>query len=150
MVVMGYLLFFFTPMNMVFIGIAGVLIFVGQAFIQMLMLMFLADTIEYGQLKLGKRNESITFSVQPFINKIGGAIANGVLGLTLIISGINEAQTAADVTAQGITTMKLSMMIIPLIVIVISYIVYMRKFKIDEERYAEILNSLKERGDIMA
>ena len=148
MVVAGYLLFYFSPMNMVFIGVAGVLIFVGQAFIQMLMLMFLADSIEYGQLKLGKRNESVTFSVQPFINKIGGAIANGVLGLTLIVSGINAAQSPADVTAQGITTMKISMMILPLISIVAGYWVYMKKFTIDEKRYAQILAQLKERGDI--
>ena len=47
-------------MNMLFIGIAGILLFVGQAFIQILMLMFLADTIEYGHYKLGKRNESVT------------------------------------------------------------------------------------------
>lgn len=148
LVVAGYLLFFFSPMNMTFIGVAGVLIFVGQAFIQMLMLMFLADSIEYGQWKLGKRNESITFSVQPFINKIGGAIANGVLGLTLILSGINAAPTPDDVTASGITTMKISMMILPLAAIVAGYIVYMKKFKIDEKRYAEILSDLKARGDI--
>jgi sugar (glycoside-pentoside-hexuronide) transporter len=148
MVVAGYILFFFSPMNMAYIGVAGVLIFVGQAFIQMLMLMFLADSIEYGQWKLGKRNESITFSVQPFINKIGGAIANGVLGVTLIVSGINAAQTPADVTAAGITAMKASMLILPLIVIVAGYVVYMRKFKIDEKRYAQILGDLKARGDI--
>lgn len=148
LVVLGYILFFVSPMNMAFIGIAGVLIFVGQAFIQMLMLMFLADSIEYGQWKLGKRNESITFSVQPFINKIGGAIANGVLGLTLIISGINAAESAADVTADGILTMKLAMLILPLLVIVAGYIVYMKKFKIDEAFYEKILGDLKERGDI--
>ena len=44
-------------------------IFIGQAFIQLLMLMFLEDTIEYGQWKNGKRSESITLSVQPLINK---------------------------------------------------------------------------------
>ena len=148
LVVVGYLMFFFSPMNMIFIGAAGILIFVGQAFIQMLMLMFLTDTIEYGQLKMGKRNESITFSVQPFINKIGGAIASGVLGLTLILSGINEAETAAVVTEGGITMMKLSMLILPLIVIVLGYVIYMKKFKIDEKRYGEILADLKERGDI--
>ena len=98
---------------------------------QMLTLMSLADSIEYGQWKLGKRNESITFSVQPFINKIGGAIANGVLGLTLIVSGINAANTASDVTAAGITVMKLSMLILPLISIVAGYFVYMKKFTID-------------------
>ena len=148
LVVAGYVLFFFSPMNMLFIGIAGVLIFVGQAFIQLLMLMFLADSIEYGQWKLGKRNESITFSVQPFINKIGGAIATGVLGLTLIISGINKAETAADVTSGGITVMKTAMLLLPLITIVAGYIIYMLKFKIDEKRFAQILDDLKQRGDI--
>lgn len=148
MVVAGYVLFFFSPMNMVFIGIAGVLLFVGQAFIQMLMLMFLADTIEYGQWKLGKRNESVTFSVQPLINKIGGAIANGVLGLTLIISGINAAQTPGDVTPGGITTMKIAMMILPLVTILVGYVIYMKKFTIDENRYAAILVDLQKRGDI--
>ncbi|MCL2486481.1 MAG: glycoside-pentoside-hexuronide (GPH):cation symporter [Oscillospiraceae bacterium] len=148
LVVAGYLLFFFAPVDMLYIGIAGVMIFVGQAFIQILMLMFLTDTIEYGQLKLGKRNESVTFSVQPFINKIGAAIASGVLGFTLIISGVNEAKTAAEVTPEGITTMKLSMLILPLVVILLGYIVYLAKFKVDEQRYAEILDELKERGDI--
>ena len=148
MVVIGYLVFFFAPMNMIWIGIAGMLLFIGQAFIQMLMLMFLADTIEYGQWKLGKRNESITFSVQPMINKLGGAISNGVLGLTLIISGINAAQSPADVTVAGITTLKTSMLIFPLIVIVIGYVIYLKKFNIDEEKYEKILGELKDRGDI--
>jgi sugar (glycoside-pentoside-hexuronide) transporter len=42
LVVIGYIIFFFSPMNMIFIGTAGILIFLGQAFIQLLMLMFLA------------------------------------------------------------------------------------------------------------
>jgi melibiose permease/lactose/raffinose/galactose permease len=148
LVVMGYALFFFAPMNMAYIGVAGVMIFVGEAFIQMITLMSLADSIEYGQWKMGKRNESITFSIQPFINKLGAAIANGVLGLTLIISGINAAQTPQDVTPGGITVMKTSMLIFPLIAIVVGYIVYMMKFTIDEKRYTAILADLKERGDI--
>lgn len=148
LVVLGYVLFFFSPMDMLFIGAAGVFLFIGQAFMQMLMLMFLADSIEYGQWKLGKRNESVTFSVQPFINKIGGAIANGVLGYTLIISGINVAKTPEDVTSQGILIMKIAMLAIPLVVIVIGYFINLKKFKIDEKRYAEILADLKARGDL--
>ena len=83
LVVAGYGVFFFAPMNMIPIAAAGVLLFVGQAFIQTLMLMFLADTIEYGQWKMGKRNDSITFSIQPLINKLGAAVATGVLTLSL-------------------------------------------------------------------
>lgn len=148
LITIGYILFFFAPMNMIPIGIAGILIFVGQAFIQMLMLMFLSDCIEYGQWKLGKRNESITFSIQPFIYKVSGAIASGVLGVTLILSGINEASSAQDVTMGGTTLFKISMMIIPIIVIVVGFIIYKKKFIIDERKYDEILKDLEDRGDI--
>jgi melibiose permease/lactose/raffinose/galactose permease len=147
-VVVGYIIFFFSPMNMLFIGVAGILLFLGQAFIQLLMLMFLADTIEYGQWKLGKRNESVTFSIQPFINKMGGAIASGILGATLIISGINEADSAADVTSEGIMMMKVVMLLLPLFFIGAGYLVYRSKYKIDAKFYNQILEDLKERGDI--
>lgn len=93
MVVLGYLIFFFAPMNMLVIGPTGILIFLGEAFIQMLMLMFLTDTVEYGQWKLGKRNESVTFSLQPVIYKVAGAVASGIVGVTVILSGINDALT---------------------------------------------------------
>ena len=130
LVVVGYIIFFLSPMNMIFIGAAGIFLFVGQAFIQLLMLMFLTDTVEYGQWKLGHRNESITFSIQPFINKIGGAIANGIVGATLIISGINAAATPNDVTKSGLLIMKFSMLILPLFFIVIGYLIYRKKFKL--------------------
>lgn len=149
-VVAGYIIFFVSPMNMLFIGSAGVLIFIGEAFIQTLMLMFLTDTVEYGQWKLGRRNESITFSVQPFINKIGGAIASGIEGATLIISGINSAPTPNDVTAVGLTIMKIAMLILPLIFIVAGYIIYLAKFKIDKEMFDRIVSDLTGRGDFNA
>ena len=147
LVILGYIVFFAAPMNMIPIGIAGVLLFTGQAFIQLLMLMFLTDTVEYGQWKLGHRNESITFSVQPFINKIGGAIASGIVGATLIISGINSA-TPETVTDTGLLIMKLAMLIFPPISIVAGYLVYRLKFKIDKEMFDKIVSELAVRGDI--
>ena len=148
LVVAGYVIFFFSPMDMLFIGAAGILLFTGQAFIQLLMLMFLTDTVEYGQWKLGRRNESITFSVQPFINKIGGAIANGIVGVTLIVSGINAAKSPEDVTDSGLLIMKLAMLILPLIFIVSGYIIYHKKFKIDKQMYDSIISELGARGEI--
>jgi melibiose permease/lactose/raffinose/galactose permease len=150
LVIAGYVIFFFSPMDMLFIGASGILLFTGQAFIQLLMLMFLTDTVEYGQLKLGRRNESITFSVQPFINKIGGAIANGIVGVTLIVSGINAAKAPNDVTDSGLLIMKLAMLILPLIFIVIGYVIYHKKFKIDKQMYDSIISQLAARGEINA
>ena len=144
----GYAVFFFSPMNMIFIGIAGLLLFLGQAFIQLLMLMFLADTVEYGQWKLGKRNESVTFALQPFINKMGGAVASGIVGATVIISGINDAKTAADVTPGGLLTLKLAMFVLPLVFIITGYLIYRFKYKIDQKMFKQMLSELEERGDI--
>lgn len=147
LVVAGYIVFFFAPnTTMLYIGIAGVLLFVGQAFIQVLMLLFLTDSVEYGEWKLGKRNDSITFSLQPFINKMGGAVASGIVGAIVIISGMKEAETAADMTAQGLLILKMAMMVFPLICIVAGFFIYRAKYILDEKMFNKIVEELNERN----
>jgi melibiose permease/lactose/raffinose/galactose permease len=156
LIAVGYITFFFAPVSptsetnsMLFIGIGGVLIFVGQSFVQLLMLMFLADSVEYGHWKLGKRNDSITFSLQPLINKMGGAISSGIVAAVIIVSGIKDADTAADVTSEGVFMMKIAMLIFPMLCIALSYFIYRKKYKIDSRFYAQILSDLRERGEIL-
>ena len=146
LVIAGYVIFFVAEISLVLIVLGAVLVFVGQAFIQTLMLMFLADTVEYGQWKLGKRNESITFSIQPFINKIGGALATGIVSMTLILSHVKlEGGTAEVITSSDKLVIKVAMFIVPLICIVAGYIVYLKKYKISEEFYSQILKDLEAR-----
>lgn len=142
LIIIGYILFFFAPANMLFVGTAGIFLFVGQAFIQLLMLVFLADTIEYGHLKLGKRNESVTFAIQPFINKMGAAIANGIVGYTLVISGINSLNNGEVLGGQGLFILKAAMMLLPMVLIIFSFLLYRKKYIIDEKTYHKILEDL--------
>ena len=147
LVLAGYGIFFFAEISIILIALGAVLVFVGQAFIQTLMLMFLADTVEYGQWKLGKRNESITFSVQPLINKIGGALSTAVVSLTLILSGIKiDGGTVDAIDTAGKLLVKTSMFALPLVFIVAGYIIYLKKYKISETFYGEILHDLAERA----
>ena len=147
LVLAGYGIFFFAEISIILIALGAVLVFVGQAFIQTLMLMFLADTVEYGQWKLGKRNESITFSVQPLINKIGGALSTAVVSLTLIIAGIKiDGGTVDAIDTAGKLMVKASMFALPLVFIVAGYIIYLKKYKISEVFYKEILHDLDERA----
>ena len=144
LVLAGYLLFFVAEISLVLIVIGAVLVFVGQAFIQTLMLMFLADTVEYGHWKLGKRNESVTFSIQPLINKIGGAISTGFVSLTLLLSGIKiDGGTVDAIDASGKLIFKSAMFALPLVFILVGYVVYLKKYKIDEKFYGEILQDLE-------
>jgi len=150
LVVLGYLVFLFAENSLVLIAICALLLFVGQAFIQLLMLMFLADTIEYGQWKLGKRNESITFSIQPFINKIGGALATALVSVSLVLSGIKTGDVAAEsIDAAGKLVVKGAMFVLPLVFIFAGYIIYLKKFKLDEKRYGEIVAELEARGELV-
>jgi len=162
-VVAAYILFFFSFEKLALIVISGLVLFFAQAFIQLLMLLFLADAVEYGQWKLGKRNESVSFAVQPFINKLGGAVGTGVVTVTLIISGINpisqkisqlEAagapQAQIDALIQGVTgapiwIMKAAMLLLPLVCILAGFVIYHKKFKIDEAMYERILQDLADR-----
>ncbi|MGO2746157.1 glycoside-pentoside-hexuronide (GPH):cation symporter [Microbacterium sp.] len=141
----GYVVFLFAGTSMLFIGIAGVLLFAGQAFIQLLMMMFIADSVEYGQWKLGRRNESVTFSLQPFIYKAASALASGAIGVTLILSGINDAESAADVTDAGVLAFKIAMMVVPLVLVVVSWLILARRYRLDETRYAQIVADLRQR-----
>jgi len=110
-----------------------------------LCLVFLADTVEYGQWKLGKRNESVTFSIQPFINKMSAAIATGITGLVVVISGMNSAVSPSDMTEGGLLLMKIAMLAFPMLMFICSFIVYKTTFKIDSAFFSRILEDLKKR-----
>jgi sugar (glycoside-pentoside-hexuronide) transporter len=148
LILAGYVVFFFSPMNMIPIGIAGLLLFVGQAWVTLLMLVFLTDTIEYGQWKLGRRNVAVTFALQPFINKVGAALATQIVSVAVIISGVNSAATPDDVTANGLLIIKIAMLVVPPILIIVGYLIYRAKYRIDEEMYATLVSDLKERGQL--
>ncbi len=145
---LGYFLFALSPMSMIPIGAAGLLIFLGQAIIQMLMLMFLADTVEYGQWKLGRRNESVTFSVQPLINKLGAAVASGITSAALILTGINSAASPAEVGAPGILGLKLAMLCFPLAMVSAAYLVIRKGYTLDAETHRRIVAELSARGEL--
>jgi len=149
----GYVMFFFSPTNtMLFIGVAGVLIFIGQGFIQILMLMFLTDSVDYGHWKFKKRNDSVTFSIQPFIYKTGGAVATGVVGAVSILSGARAAEdsgaAAAALTPGGILLLKSGMLLFPLACIAAGFIIFKLKYRLTKEKHDEILADLREWGEL--
>lgn len=157
-VTISYVVFFLSFEILPLVLIAALGLFFAQAFIQLLMLLFLADAVEYGEWKLGKRNEAASFAVQPFINQFGSAVSKGIVSFTLIISGLNMVANELGLYPEGspefneiidaipgssIWIMKIAMMILPLICILIGFFLYQKKFKIDEKLYAEIVADLE-------
>lgn len=145
-IVVAYVLFVFAPMNIAVLGGLAFVMFFLASYIMLLMLVFQADTIEYGQWKLGRRNNAVTFALQPFINKTSAAMNTWIVSATIILAGINDADTAAQVSPGGIRLMKFSMLVLPAILIALGYLVWRRKFRIDEAAHARIVADLAARG----
>lgn len=66
--------------------------------------------------------------------------------MTLIIAGIKvDGGTVGAIDASGKLLVKASMFALPLVFIVAGYIIYLKKYKISEVFYQEILRDLEER-----
>ncbi|WP_234842419.1 MFS transporter [Bacillus hominis] len=76
-------------------------------------LMTITDSVEYGQWKNGTRNKAVTLSIRPLLDKIAGALSNGIVGFVAVAAGMTGNATAADITAQGVSTFHLYAFYLP-------------------------------------
>jgi len=99
----------------------------------------LADTVEYGEWKLGVRSESIVFSVQTFVVKLASALSAFIVGLGLDIVGFipDTAQSASTLTG-----LRFIMFVLPIFGLVASLWVYRKRYKIDAAFYEKIVREL--------
>ena len=141
--IIAYIMLGIFSNNMIMVFVALVLFYVPGTMIQMTAILSLTDSIEYGQLKNGKRNEAVTLSVRPMIDKIGGAMSNGIVGFIAIAAGMTGDATAADMTAANISTFKTCAFYVPLVLIVLSLLVFMFKVKISEKMHDDIVKQLE-------
>ena len=139
----GYVMLGIFSDNIIMVFVALVLFYVPGTLIQMTAILSLTDSIEYGQLKNGKRNEAVTLSVRPMLDKIGGALSNGITGFIAVAAGMTGNATAADMTPSNIHTFEICAFYVPLILIVLSLLVFMFKVKIDEKMHAKIVKELE-------
>ena len=129
--------------SMTLVFVALVLFGIPGTFIQMTAILSLTDSIEYGQLKNGKRNEAVTLSVRPMLDKIAGAMSNGITGFIAVAAGMTGSATAKDMTSANIHTFQVYAFYVPLVLIVLSLLVFMLKVKLDEKMHAQIVDELE-------
>ena len=143
LMIIGYLLFIIGSSSLPMVTVGLVFFYLPQTFIQMTAILSLTDSIEYGQLKNGKRNEAVTLSVRPMLDKIAGACSNGIVGFVAVAAGMIGNATAADMTASHIHTFQICAFYVPLAVIVLRLLVFLFKLKISEKMHDDIVRQLE-------
>ena len=143
----------------------------GQYGYYLIMMISIINTVEYNEHRTGERDEAIIASLRPFLTKLASAlivlitnasyIIFGVTGYTNRISDfenqcarnlISESEKISSISGviSGIEPGKtlallLCMVIIPCALMLVSYVLYKKHYKLDEDEYARICAELEAR-----
>jgi len=145
LMLLGYFTFTIAGTNLWIVGLGLVLFYFPQQLIFLSVLMTITDSVEYGQWKNGVRNEAVTLSLRPLLDKLAGAFSNAIVGFVAIAAGMTGSATFKDMTVSGIHTYKLYAFYIPAALMLISMIIFIAKIKLTEKRHAEIVQELETR-----
>ena len=116
---------------------------IGVGFWLGLSVVMLADVVDYGQFKFGTRNESLYFSIQPLAVKFAMALAGWIVGMGLTVMGYQA--NVAEQSTSTIVGLQILMFGLPILMAVLSYVVYRRFYKINGDFHDEILLELDRR-----
>lgn len=139
----AYVLFILFSANVVVVFIALVLFYLPATCIQMTAILTITDSVEYGQWKTGKRNEAVTLSVRPMLDKIAGALSNSIVGFVAIAAAMTNDVDPDLLTVANVETFKTAAFYVPLAVIVLSFVVFARKVSLTEKKHGEIVSELE-------
>ncbi len=118
-----------------------------QPLIFLVVLMTITDSVEYGQLKLGHRDEAVCLCVRPLVDKFAGAVSSGIIGLVAIWVGMTGGASAADITPESLFHFQLVMFAAPIVLMVAATFVYRAKVTLTEAEHARIVAKLEETWD---
>ena len=144
----------FTNMSNVFLlFIPGFFIFAANGMLTVITTVFLANTVDYGELKNNRRDESVIFSMQTFVVKLASGIAALAASICLSINklqagtDVSEADKVHDfsaaVTLAQKTGLRMTMTVIPIVGLIIAFIWFKKRFILDEAKVAEITEAVK-------
>jgi melibiose permease len=128
-----------APESGVLVAVAGALLKFGGGIANGLGTVMLADVVDYGHYKTGKRSESIIFSVQTMLVKFAGAFAGFFIGVGLSLIGYVPNEVQDDTTVMGLRALMIGL---PVIFLLASIWVYRQTFRLHGALHQEVSDFL--------
>jgi Na+/melibiose symporter-like transporter len=126
---------------------------------------FLANTCDYGELKNGRRDESVIFSMQTFVVKLASGIAALVASICLAVFKIQEQSNSEmnlavlmekvsklrnnvveTIDTSAVFGLRMVMTLTPIFILVIALMIFKRKYILTDKKIEEITAELKSRS----
>lgn len=154
----------------ILIAVAYAIIGYGAGF-YMIMVINMANTVEYNEWKYGQRNESLIFSLRPFTAKLSSALTQalviGVYAVASVTTYTNAISNIENEASKNLITNKVKMekitgiikevslqdrqilvscmCIIPIVFMIVALIIYKKKCTLSETRLAEMVRETEAR-----
>lgn len=135
--------------NVILALVAAGLFTLPQALIFLVVLMTITDSVEYGQLKLGHRDEAVCLCVRPLVDKFAGAVSSGIIGLAAIWVGMTGGASTEGLSADNMVRLQMVMFAAPTVLMIIGALIYRAKVTLTEQEHARIVEELEEKWESM-
>ncbi|MCR5144224.1 MAG: glycoside-pentoside-hexuronide (GPH):cation symporter [Lachnospiraceae bacterium] len=158
MSIVGYgILLIFASMGVNNLGIfliPGIFIMATAGINNVIVTVFLANTVDYGELKNGRRDESVIFSMQTFVVKLSSGIAAMIASIALSVFKLSdetatEAQQQMDLSLSVSNASKMGlrmvMTLIPIAVLLFAIVWFRKKYILTDEKIEEISAELQDK-----
>ncbi len=144
--------------------VPGFFIMAAVGILNVVVTIFLANTVDYGHLKNNRRDESVIFSMQTFVVKLASGISALVASISLAIFNIKENSDVAitnstliakiddihngvveTISSNSVIGLRLVMTLAPIIVLMVAVLIFKRKYILTDKKLGEIITELKAR-----
>ena len=130
--------------NVFALGVCYMIASIGTGSMFVNQTVMLSDIVDYGEYKMGSRNQGLTFSMKGFLQKMAYTIQSIIMYASF---GITKYQVVTgneivEQTAMSKSAISALMFIIPPLFMLVSLAVFSKKYKIYGEYKTEILEAI--------
>lgn len=134
--------------NVYLLLIPAFLIMSAIGMLNVVVTIFLANTVDYGEYKNNRRDETVIFSMQTFVVKLASGLSAFAAGLILQIFNISkdETEVLTTIAESSRLGLRMSMTILPIIVLIVGLIIFRAKYILTDEKLEQITAEIKSRA----
>lgn len=140
------LMMFTVPGSIAALFIPALLIFSAFGMLTVLTTVFLANTVDYGELKNNRRDESVIFSMQTFVVKLASGAAAFITSVCLSICNLNSDTStegaAVEASGSSAVILRLTMTALPILGMAAAALYFSRKYILTDKKLEEISREL--------
>ena len=150
MAILGYavllILMFVNMSNLYLLFVPAFFIFSANGMLSVLTTVFLANTVDYGEWKNHRRDESVIFSMQTFVVKLASGVAALVASICLTVCNLSQNTDGAAVAAAGssVAGLRLTMTVFPIAGLLVAVFYFRKKYILSEQKVEKIAKEIKE------